>query len=73
MADLLHYGEVSATIDIFPSLDLGGLDKKMTQIFDDNKTVNAIATELGFKYPQHFTRLFKQQVGYTPNEYRTLN
>ncbi|MBO9201977.1 MULTISPECIES: AraC family transcriptional regulator [Niastella] len=32
-----------------------------------------IAFELGFKYPQHFTRLFKQRVGFTPNEYRWLN
>ena len=40
---------------------------------DDNKTVSEIAYELGFKYPQHFTRLFKQRVGYTPNEYRKLN
>ncbi|HCY42363.1 MAG TPA: AraC family transcriptional regulator [Prolixibacteraceae bacterium] len=38
--------------------------------FDTNKTVNEIAYELGFKYPQHFTRLFKQRVGVTPNEYR---
>jgi AraC-like DNA-binding protein len=29
--------------------------------------------ELGFKYPQHFTRLFKQRVGRAPNEYWTLN
>lgn len=42
------------------------------KIFED-KTVNEIAYELGFKYPQHFTRLFKQQVGSTPNEYRGLN
>ena len=40
---------------------------------DDNKTVSEIAYELGFKYPQHFSRLFKQRVGYTPNEYRNLN
>ncbi len=38
--------------------------------FDTDKTVNEIAYELGFKYPQHFTRLFKQRVGVTPNEYR---
>jgi AraC-like DNA-binding protein len=34
------------------------------------KTVNEVASELGFKYPQHFTRLFKQRVGYTPNDYK---
>ncbi|MDR1022767.1 MAG: AraC family transcriptional regulator, partial [Prevotellaceae bacterium] len=32
-----------------------------------------IAYELGFKYPHHFSRLFKKRVGMTPNEYRTLN
>lgn len=43
------------------------------KIFDRDKSVNQIAYELGFKYPQHFTRLFKQRVGKSPNEYRTLN
>lgn len=43
------------------------------KIFDQSKSVSQIAYELGFKYPQHFTRLFKQRVGYTPNEYRALN
>jgi len=42
------------------------------KIFDRNKTINEIAYELGFKYPQHFIRLFKQQVGRTPHEYRLL-
>jgi AraC-like DNA-binding protein len=43
------------------------------KVFDDKKSVNEIAFELGFKYPQHFSRLFKQKTGVTPNEYRTLN
>ncbi len=43
------------------------------RIFDHNKSVSEIAYDLGFKYPQHFTRLFKQKVGVTPNEYRNLN
>jgi len=43
------------------------------KIFDRDKSVNQIAYELGFKYPQHFTRLFKQRVGHSPNEYRSLN
>jgi len=40
------------------------------KILSDKKSVSEIAYELGFKYPQHFTRLFKQRVGITPNEYR---
>ena len=49
------------------------IDEAKNRMFDANKTINEIAYELGFKYPQHFTRLFKQRVGYTPNEYRKLN
>ena len=43
------------------------------KIFITDKTVNEIAFDLGFKYPQHFTRFFKQQVGHTPKAYRNLN
>ncbi len=43
------------------------------RIFDADKSISEIAYELGFKYPQHFTRLFKQKAGVTPNEYRSLN
>jgi AraC family transcriptional activator of pobA len=43
------------------------------KIFDKGKTVSQVAYELGFKYPQHFARLFKQRVGQPPNEYRLLN
>lgn len=40
------------------------------RIFDQRKSVSQIAYDLGFKYPQHFMRLFKQRVGQSPNEYR---
>ncbi len=43
------------------------------RIFDQRKSISEIAYEMGFKYPQHFTRLFKQRVGISPNEYRLLN
>jgi AraC-like DNA-binding protein len=49
------------------------IDLAKEKIFDAGKTVNEIAFELGFKYPQHFSRLFKQRVGVSPNEYRNLN
>lgn len=42
------------------------------RIFSANKSISEIAYELGFKYPQHFTRLFKQKTGITPNEFRNL-
>lgn len=41
------------------------------RLFDRDKTINQIAYDLGFKYPQHFSRFFKEQMGQTPNEYRT--
>ena len=46
------------------------IDVAKEKIFDQSKSVNQIAYDLGFKYPQHFTRLFKQKVGQSPNEYR---
>ena len=49
------------------------IDVAKERIFDPTKSVSEIAYMLGFKYPQHFSRLFKQRVGYTPNEYRNLN
>lgn len=38
-----------------------------------DKSISQIAYELGFEYPQHFTRLFKNKVGVTPSEYRQMN
>lgn len=43
------------------------------KIFDSSKSISEIAYELGFKYPQHFTRMFKKNTGLSPHEYRNLN
>ena len=43
------------------------------RVYDPEKSLSEIAYELGFKYPQHFTRLFKQHVGHSPKEFRNLN
>ncbi len=43
------------------------------KILDPGKSVSEIAFELGFKYPQHFTRFFKKTTGLAPNNYRSLN
>jgi AraC-like DNA-binding protein len=52
-------------------IQLKVIDLAKEKILSNNKSVGEIAYELGFKYPQHFTRLFKQHVGYTPKEYRS--
>jgi AraC-like DNA-binding protein len=49
------------------------IDVAKERIFDIDKSISEIAYELGFKYPQHFTRLFKQKVGMSPNIYRNQN
>jgi AraC-like DNA-binding protein len=43
------------------------------RIFSIDKSISEVAYDLGFKYPQHFTRLFKQKTGMTPVEYKHLN
>ena len=49
------------------------LDVAKERVFDTSKSISEIAYELGFQYPQHFSRWFKKMAGCTPNEYRTTN
>ena len=49
------------------------IEEAKARLFDVDKSINEIALELGFKYQQHFTRLFKQKTKMTPNAYRKLN
>ena len=49
------------------------IDLAKERIYDRTKSISEIAFELGYKYPQHFTRLFKQRVGMSPQEYRIAN
>lgn len=45
-------------------------DVAKERVFNTDKTISEISYELGFPYPQHFSRWFKKMVGCTPNEYR---
>ena len=49
------------------------IDVAKERVFDTNKSISEVAYELGFKYPQHFSRMFKNATGYTPIEYRNQN
>jgi AraC-like DNA-binding protein len=42
-------------------------------LLNSNQSVSEIAFQLGFEYPQYFSRLFKQKTGKTPLEFRNLN
>jgi len=46
------------------------LEKAKTLLASSNKSINEIAFELGFEYPQNFSKLFKKKVGITPTLYR---
>lgn len=60
--------ETGKTAQEFIQLKL--IDAAKEKIFDTSKSISVVAYELGFKYPSHFTRMFKQHVGKSPNEYR---
>lgn len=49
------------------------IDVAKEKVLDTSKSISEIAYEIGFKYPAHFTRMFKQHVRQSPNEYRSLN
>lgn len=70
LGDLLKKETGKTTLEL---IHLKIIDFAKDKVLDTNKSINEIAYELGFKYPQHFTRLFKQKVGVSPNEFRGLN
>ncbi|UTA68686.1 AraC family transcriptional regulator [Emticicia sp. 21SJ11W-3] len=77
-ADLLHLSpnyfgdlvkkETGKTALEFIQLRL--LEVAKERILDHGKSLSEISYELGFRYPQHFTRFFKQKTGVTPTQYR---
>jgi AraC-like DNA-binding protein len=48
------------------------INRAKDKILESNKSVSDVAYELGFRYPQHFTRLFRLKVGVPPTQYKRL-
>ena len=46
------------------------IDEAKSILLKPNKSVSEVAYELGFEYPQYFSRLFKKKVGLSPSAYR---
>ncbi|MCR4032142.1 MULTISPECIES: helix-turn-helix domain-containing protein [Flavobacterium] len=49
------------------------MEKAKNILLTTNLSVGEIAYDLGFEYPQYFSKLFKLKTGHTPKEYRNLN
>lgn len=45
------------------------IDEAKDILLHPNKTVSEVAYELGFEYPQYFSRLFKKKTGISPKAY----
>ena len=54
-------------------IQLHVIDLAKDKLLSSTVSVSEIAYELGFEYPQYFSKLFKKNTGMTPAEYRNLN
>lgn len=48
------------------------IDEAKNSLLNPNKSISEVAFELGFEYPQYFSRLFKKKEGISPSEYREM-
>ena len=46
------------------------IDEAKNILLKPNKSISEVAYELGFEYPQYFSRLFKKKEGLSPSEFR---
>ena len=49
------------------------IEKAKTLLLNSNSAVSEVAYDLGFEYPQHFSKLFRAKTGNSPSEYRNMN
>lgn len=49
------------------------IEKAKTLLLNSNASMSQVAYDLGFEYPQHFSKLFKSKTGISPSDYRNNN
>lgn len=55
------------------SVHLYMIELAKNTLLSTHKSVSEVAYELGFEYPQYFSRIFKAKVGISPGEFRNMN
>ena len=68
MGDLIRKEAGKSAQDYIQNKVIGIAKERI--LADVHKSIAEISYELGFNYPQHFSRLFKNKIGMTPNEYK---
>lgn len=48
------------------------INEAKTKLLNSGETVEQIAFSLGYKYPQHFSKFFKNKTGLNPGEFRKI-
>ena len=67
LSDLLRQETGKSTIDhIHHAL----IERAKTRLLGSSASISEIAFDLGFEYPQYFSKMFKAKTGMTPGEYR---
>jgi AraC-like DNA-binding protein len=49
------------------------IDKAKSILLNSKQSISEVGYSLGFKYPQHFSNLFKLKTGMSPSEYRNVS
>lgn len=49
------------------------INRAKNKLLGSTQSISEIAYDLGFEYPQHFSKLFKKRTGISPNKYRLQN
>lgn len=54
-------------------IDLFVIKRAKMELQNQELTISQVAYDLGFSYPNHFSKFFKLKTGLSPTEYRNLN
>lgn len=49
------------------------IEQAKNLLLGSSKTVSEVAYQLGFEYPQHFSKFFKNKLGVSPSQYRGVH